>query len=198
MAGYQIRNQFHTHYLTCTIVGWADVFSRKCYKDIIIDSLAYCQKEKGLIVYAFVIMSNHIHLIAAAKEGSKGLSAILGDFKRHTSKQIIKTIKAQPESRREWLLNLFAYHAKYNRNNQNYQVWIQNNHPIELISPKWIQQKLAYIHLNPVRAGIVKEASHYLYSSASNYRDGTGILAVTVIDMGITDFYVFMGGGASS
>ncbi len=140
-------------------------------------------------------MSNHLHLIAAAKEGSKGLSTILGDFKRHTAKQIIKTIKTQPESRREWLLNLFAYHAKYNRNNQNYQVWIQDNHPIELISPKWIQQKLDYIHLNPVRAGIVKETHHYLYSSASNYRDGTGILAVTVIYMGITDFYVFMGGG---
>ncbi len=90
---------------------------------------------------------------------------------------------------------MFAYHAKYNRNNQNYQVWIQDNHPIELISPKWIQQKLDYIHLNPVRAGIVKETHHYLYSSASNYRDGTGILAVTVIDMGITDFYVFMRGG---
>jgi len=46
MAGYQIGNQYHTHYLTCTIVGWADVFSRKCYKDIIIDSLTYCQKER--------------------------------------------------------------------------------------------------------------------------------------------------------
>ena len=194
MAGYQIRNQYHTHYLTLTIVGWADIFTRKTYKDIIIDSLAYCQKEQGLIVYAYVIMSNHIHLIAAAKEESKGLSTILGNLKRHTAKQIIKTIKNQPESRREWLLNVFAYHAKYNRNNQNYQVWIQNNHPIELISPKWIRQKLNYIHLNPVRAGIVAKAHHYLYSSASNYQDGTGILPVTIIDLGITDFYVFTGG----
>ena len=104
MAGYQIRNQYHTHYLTLTIVGWADIFTRKNYKDIIIDSLAYCQKEKGFIIYAYVIMSNHLHLIATAKESSKGLSAILGDFKRHTAKQIIKAIKTQPESRREWLL----------------------------------------------------------------------------------------------
>ena len=194
MAGYTINNQYRTHYLTLTIVGWADIFTRKCYKDIIIDSLAYCQKEKGLIVYAFVIMPNHIHLIAAAKEGSKGLSAILGDFKKHTAKQILKTIKNQPESRREWLLNLFAYHAKFNTNNRTYQVWIQHNHPIELISPKWIGQKIYYTHLNPVRAGIVKEAHHYVYSSASNYREGTGILEVTVIDMGITDFYVFTRG----
>ncbi len=83
MAGYQIRHQFSTHYLTLTIVGWADVFTRKAYKDIIIDSLAFCQKEKGLIVYAYVIMSNHLQLITAAKKDSKGLSAIIGDFKRH-------------------------------------------------------------------------------------------------------------------
>lgn len=194
MAGYQIRNQFHTHYLTLTIVGWADVFTRKVYKDIIIDSLAYCQKEKGLILYNYVIMSNHLHLIAAAKEGSKGLSAMLGDFKRYTAKQIIKTIKTQPESRRKWLLMVFQYHAKFNSNNSTHQVWIQHNRPIELISPKWIRQKINYVHQNPVRAGIVAEPHHYLYSSASNYRDGTGILPVTVIDLGITDFYVFMGG----
>ena len=195
MAGYQIRNQYYTYYLTLTIVGWADIFTRKIYKDLLIDSLIYCQKEKGLIVYAYVIMSNHIHLIAAAQKESKGLSAILRDFKRHTAKQILETIKTQPESRRDWLLNLFAYHAKYNGNNSNYQVWIQHNHPIELISPKWILQKLNYVHLNPVRAGIVQEADHYVYSSAANYRMGHGILAVSVIDMGITDFYVFTSGG---
>ena len=93
-------------------------------------------------------MSNHLHLIAAAKESSKGLSAILGDFKRHTAKQIVKAIKTQPESRREWLLMVFEYHVKFNNNNSNYQVWIQHNHPIELISPKWIRQKLNYLHQN--------------------------------------------------
>ena len=193
MAGYQIRNQYHTHYLTLTIVGWADVFTRKTYKDIIIESMAYCQKEKGLIIYAYVIMSNHLHLIAAAKAESKGLSAILGDFKRHTAKQILKNTKTQPESRREWLLNIFAYHAKYNSNNSNYQVWLQHNRPIELISPKWIKQKLNYIHQNPVRAGLVAESHHYLYSSATNYRDGKGLLDITIIDLGITNFYIFMG-----
>ena len=75
-------------------------------------------------------------------------------------------------------------------------VGLQDNHPIELISPKWIGQKLNYVHQNPVRAGIVKKANHYVYSSASNYRDGTGILGVTVIDLGITDFYIFTGGSS--
>ena len=96
-------------------------------------------------------------------------------------------------NRRDWLLNLFAYHAKYNTNNQRYQVWIQDNHPIELVTPKWIRQKLNYIHLNPVRARIVEQAPHYLYSSAANYIGKQGVLEVTLIDLGITDFYVFTG-----
>lgn len=99
-----------------------------------------------------------------------------------------------PERRKEWLLMVFAYHAKFNSNNSNYQVWIQNNRPIELISLKSTRQKINYSHQNPVRAGIVAEPHHYLYSSASNYRDGTGILPVTIIDLGIIDFYIFSGG----
>lgn len=193
MGGYTIRNQYRTHYLTLTIVGWADVFTRNHYKNIIVDSLAYCQREKGLIVYAYVVMSNHLHLMVAANPSSKGLSAIMGDFKKFTAKQIIKRITHQAESRREWLLNLFAYHAKYNTNNSKYQVWIQDNRPIELVTPKWIIQKLNYIHLNPVRAGIVAKPSHYLYSSAANYMGDSGMLDVRIIDLGTTDFYVFTG-----
>lgn len=86
MGGYKINNQYHTHFLTMTIVGWADIFTRLVYKEIVVDSLKFCQKEKGLVVHAYVIMSNHIHLIATAHENSKGLSAIIGDFKKFTAK----------------------------------------------------------------------------------------------------------------
>lgn len=103
------------------------------------------------------------------------------------------TIKTISESRRKWMLNLFEYHAKYNTNNRQYQVWQQHNHPVELISPKWILQKINYIHLNPVRAGIVEDASHYLYSSASFYQNQTGKLNVSILDLGVTEGYIFMG-----
>lgn len=127
MAGYKIKNQFHTHYLTLTTVEWVDVFTYPFYKDLIIDSLKHCQKEKGLIIYAYVIISNHIHLIAAAHEGSKGLSQILGDFKQFTSKSIIRHLDKGNDSRRGWLLNAFKFHAKFNPNNLKYQVWQQYN-----------------------------------------------------------------------
>ncbi len=193
MGGYKIKNQHGLHFLTLTIVGWVDIFSRKDYKDIIIESLNYCQKEKGLIVFAYVIMSNHIHLIARAKEESKGLSVILRDFKKYTAKQILHTIETIAESRREWLLHVFAYQAKFNTNNRNYQIWIQHNHPVELISPKWIQTRLNYIHLNPVRAGIVEEPEHYTYSSAKDYfTSGKGKLHITLLDLGSSAGYIFM------
>jgi len=193
MAGYKIQNQNGLYYLTLTIIDWVDVFTRPVYRDIIIDSLDFCQKEKGLVVHAFTIMSNHIHLICRAKEGSIGLSRIIADFKKFTANQILKTIQTENESRRDWMLLVFSYNAKTKANNRHHQVWIQDNHPIALITPKWIKQKINYIHLNAVRAKWVKEAHHYPYSSASNYRDGSGLLDVEIIDLGVTDFYVFTG-----
>jgi len=170
MPRRKILDQKGLNFLTMTIVGWIDVFSRPVYRDIIIESLDYCRKHKGLIIVAYVIMSNHVHLIAQAEESSdQGLSEILRDFKKFTSKKILSAIKTQAESRREWMLRLFKYYAKYNTNNREYQFWIQNNHPTALWHPEVVWQKIDYIHKNPVRAKIVGEPEHYLYSSASNY-----------------------------
>lgn len=72
-SGYTIRNQYALHFLTFTIVGWVDVFTRKETKQIIIDSLKYCIENKGLILYGYVIMTNHLHLIARADESTTGL-----------------------------------------------------------------------------------------------------------------------------
>lgn len=117
MHGHKIVNQNHIHFITPTIVGWVDVFTKKIYRDIVIDSLIYCQQVKGLNIHAYVIMSNHLHLVISASEGYE-LSNIIRDFKKHTSKQIIKTIlETAEESRSEWMLRLFKYYAKYNKNN---------------------------------------------------------------------------------
>jgi putative transposase len=97
------------------------------------------------------------------------LSDVLRDFKKFTANQILKSIETEPESRREWLLYMFKFYAKHNTDNRNYQFWQQDNHPIALWSLDVIWQKLNYIHLNPVRAGLVDEPWHYLYSSASDY-----------------------------
>ncbi len=190
MHGHKITNQQGLHFLTPTIVGWIDVFSRQSYRDLIISSLQYCQKEKGLNLHAYVIMTNHLHLLASAQEPAR-LSDILRDFKKYTSSRIIKMAKEEPESRRSWLLHMFAYHAKYNSSNKEYQVWQKGDFPVELNSPSMIYQKMNYLHQNPVRAGWVNESTHYLYSSASNYAEGTGVMEVDMLDLpGSTFGYV--------
>jgi REP element-mobilizing transposase RayT len=180
---YKILDQNGLNFLTLTIVEFVDLFTRPVYKDIIIDSLRYCQKEKGLMVFGYVIMSSHVHLIVQTDRES-GLSPILQSFKSFTAHQILKYIKNKKniESRRERLLDTFAFHARKSNTHSQHQIWQRDNHPIELYSPKVIRQKLDYIHLNPCVAQIVELPEQYLYSSASNYKHGTGLLEVTLLE----------------
>lgn len=172
--GYQIRNQAAAHFLTLTVVDWVDIFTRKIYKDIVIESLEYCQKFKGLEMYGFVIMSNHLHMIIQSED--KDLSKLLKDFKSFVAKRILETIQIGPESRSEWMLKRFEFAARSNSRNSNYQFWRYGNHPEEIITERFLWSKLNYIHMNPVRAGIVRMASDYIYSSASNYVNGSGLI----------------------
>ena len=165
MNGHKIGNQQGLYYLTLTTVGWIDLFTRQQYRAIVIDSLRFCQEKKGLVVYGYVIMSNHLHLIAQAQAPHR-LSDILRDFKKFTGRSIIKAIQtSKEESRQDWLLHVMRYHARYNKRNRDFQCWQHGNHPVELVRPRWIAQKLNYIHLNPVRAGWVDAPEQYRYSS---------------------------------
>ena len=176
-TSYKIGDQNGLYYLTFSTVEWLDVFTRKRYKDIVVESLQYCQEAKGLELFSWVLMSNHIHLVARAKEGYK-LSDILRDFKKHTSKQIIKSIQEEAESRRGWLLSEMLKAGQGNSKNSKYQLWRNDNHPIELYSNEVINQKVDYIHNNPVAEGIVEQAADYLYSSARNFEGEEGLLKV--------------------
>ena len=153
------------YFLTFTVTQWVDVFTRTCYCDVLIDSLRFCQAHKKLEVYAYVIMTNHVHLIAAHPEGK--LSETIRDFKSFTAKQIIRAIKDNPnESRSVWLLHMFSYAAKFQQQNPQYLFWQKTSHPTELFNATIFQQKEDYIHQNPVKAGYVSEAYHWYYSSA--------------------------------
>jgi REP element-mobilizing transposase RayT len=164
-----------------TITSWVDVFTRQIYRDIFLDSLKYCQKNKGLVVHAWVIMSNHVHLIIS-KNSDLLLSAILRDLKRFTSVEIIKTINSENESRKDWMLEVFANRAAKLKRVNKYKVWKDGNHPIEIYSNSVIDQKLDYLHNNPVKAGIVYKPEEYVYSSAIDYAGGKGLIDVVLID----------------
>ncbi|RYZ52556.1 MAG: transposase [Chitinophagaceae bacterium] len=168
IGGYKIRDQQAIHFITFAVVEWVDVFTRKAYRDIVIDSLRHCQQEKGLMLHAWCIMTNHVHLLASAKDGD--LSNILRDFKKFTSRQIIAAIQAnEGESRKDWMLRIFGQAGDANNRNGSYQFWRQDNAPKECFSPAFTAQKIDYIHNNPVQAGLVEKPEDYLYSSAKDY-----------------------------
>ena len=183
MSRYKIHDPHGLYFLTLTVVDWVDVFIRKSYKDILIESLRYCQQSKGLEIAAFVVMSSHVHLIARAK-GEQTLSEVLRDFKKFTARQILKEIETcGHESRKEWMLHRFAYRGNTSVGNREYQFWQSDNHPIEVYTMPVALQKLQYVHDNPVKEGWVANAADYPYSSASNYYTGQGILDVAAIDI---------------
>ena len=157
------------HFITFSVVDWIDVLTRNEYKDILVESLKYCIREKGMRLNAWVIMTNHVHLIMSSKAGFK-ISDILRDLKKYTSKQIVKTIKESLiESRKVWMLYMFERAAKRNSNNKDFQFWQHDNHPIELSTPGMLKERVDYLHENPVKAGIVSEPHHYVYGSAVDY-----------------------------
>ena len=165
---YKVGDDKVPHFVTFSVVGWIDVFSREQYKEIVVKSLQYCIEQKGLTLHAWVIMTNHVHLIISSK--THKLDELVRDMKKFTRKQITKAIIDNPEeSRKEWMLNIFRYAGSGNRNNKEFQFWKQDYHPVELNTNEMLEQRLHYLHENPVRSGLVWEAWHYKYSSAIDY-----------------------------
>ncbi|PLW94216.1 MAG: transposase [Marinilabiliales bacterium] len=178
---YKFHNPQGTYFVTFAVVEWIDVFTRTDYKDIILESLRHCQKEKGMEIYAWCIMTNHIHLIYRSIKDEKP-EQILGDFKRFTSKALVKAIQENPaESRKDWMLQIFADSGRRSSKVDKYQFWRHDNNPIELWSNTVIDEKLDYIHNNPVKEGYVSKPEDYLYSSASDYCGIKGLLDGIVV-----------------
>lgn len=134
-----------TYFITLTVVGWIDVFTRKEYADEIVKNLKFCQEKKDLEIFAYVIMPSHIHLVCRRNKGL--LSELLRDFKSFMAKQLLKLIAENPqESRREWLMYMFKFFANRHAQNSEFMFWQKTNHPTELFSADIIEQKVDYIH----------------------------------------------------
>jgi REP element-mobilizing transposase RayT len=170
-TGYKIDDQYGMYFLTFTIVDWVDIFTRTVYRDIVMESLQYCIKSKDLKLYGFVIMTNHIHIIA--RSGNGKLSDTIRDLKKFTARKILDAIKEEPESRREWMQHRFAWNAAQNQRSSDNQLWTHENHAMIITTQDFFTQKLHYIHQNPVRAGWVIKEEDYVYSSAFAFYNKT-------------------------
>jgi putative transposase len=176
---YKFHNKEGLYFVSFAVVYWIDVFTREEYFAILTDSLDYCRKNKGMEIYAWCIMPSHVHLIFRARDNNP--STLLKELKTYTSKQLQKAIaEHNQESRKEWMLWLMERAGLKNSNVKHRQFWQQHNKPIELWSTAVIDQKIDYIHNNPVEAGFVSEPEHWKYSSAIDFSGGKGLLEIDI------------------
>jgi len=177
---YKFTDASATYFTTSTIVGWIDVFTRDMYRNILLDSFRYCQKNQGLQVHAWMVMTNHFHLIYSCIDNHDP-GIVLKNIKSYTALKIIDAIiRNLQESRKNWMLETFKQYGMKNKSNRQYQFWQQENHPVLLDSAEMLEQRITYLHENPVRAGFVESAENWKYSSATDYyiRGGKGLLEI--------------------
>lgn len=162
---YKILDDTGLYFITSTIVEWIPIFTSEKYFKIMADSISFCRKEKGLKVFAYVIMDNHIHLIL----NGKNLINIIQSLKRHTAKTILEALKTD---NKEWILNQFHFYKKKNKIKSDYQVWQEGYHPQGIGTQDMLFQKIKYIHYNLVKRGLVLRPEDWRFSSANYYLNG--------------------------
>jgi REP element-mobilizing transposase RayT len=173
---YRIFDDAYPHFLTCTIVGWLPVFTRPEAVEIVFDSWRFLQRERGFELYGYVILENHLHLIAAAPD----LANAIKSYKMFTARQILDLLE---HYNADVLLRQLRAHKLFHKVESEYQVWQEGSKPKQIDGREMMEQKLEYIHLNPVKRGYVDEAIHWRYSSARNYAGLAGLIDV-VTDWG--------------
>ncbi|MDR9417985.1 REP-associated tyrosine transposase [Gracilimonas sp.] len=173
-------DQGQVYFITCSVIKWFKIFRMPEYCQILIDSLKFCQENKGLIIYAWCIMNDHIHLIIGTQD--QPMQNIIRDFKSFTSRKIRK--KMFKNRRNVKISKIYKEMLKAgaaNSNNKDWQLWQQHNHPQELFSEKIAEQKLNYIHYNPVKAGLVDHPIEWPYSSAVDYNGRKGLVDIEIL-----------------
>ncbi|MEQ8414437.1 MAG: transposase [Imperialibacter sp.] len=181
---YKIAESGYPYFVTYTVIEWIDLFIRNVYREVFLDSVRYCQQEKGLVVYAWVIMPSHIHMILGSN-GKMPLEGIIRDNKSFVSREIRKLLESSEESfesRKSWMYHMMQSAGIRNPNNNDFQLWMQHNQPIELNTNYLMDQKLNYIHNNPVEAGFVSNPEDWLYGSAIDYAGGKGFLDIEFLE----------------
>jgi REP element-mobilizing transposase RayT len=157
--------------MTWTIVGWLPLFTRNEAVEIIFDSWRYLQRERGFQLFAYVVLENHLHLIASAPDLAKAVK----DSKSFTARQLVDLLERRSAG---VLLKQLRFHKLAHKDESEFQVWQEGSHPEQIGSDEMMWQKIEYIHNNPVERGYVDDPLHWRYSSARNYAGQRGLIEV--------------------
>ena len=168
---YRVLEKQHPHFLTATVNHWLPIFTRPEIVNIVLDSWRFLQREAGFELYGYVILENHLHLVAASEDLSRDMQR----FKSYTAKEIVAYLEQRRSAK---VLELLALFKRAHKTESTYQVWEEGNHPQIIESEAVLRQKLDYIHQNPVKRGYVDEPEHWRYSSARNYAGLEGLIEV--------------------
>jgi putative transposase len=168
---YRIFDDCQPYFLTCTIVGWLPVFTRPPFVEFIYDAWQFAQRERELKLFGYVIMENHLHMIAAAPD----LTGVIKKFKSFTARQMVDRLRELGD---RTLLKQLGFHKLAHKTQSDVQVWQEGHHPQEIQGDPMMWQKLEYSHNNPIRRGYVDDPLHWRYSSARNYARQPGLIDV--------------------
>jgi REP element-mobilizing transposase RayT len=178
------ENHIHSkqagYFITFDTVDWVDVFIRPVYKQVIVHTLNHFIDNKGLNLFAWCLMTNHLHLVAQAKDGFV-IADIEKEFKAFTNNKILEALDTEPETRREWMMKRFENVGNILGLLKKFQVWQNSNNPsfIDMRKTDQLIDHISLIHENPVRDRFVDSASEYPYSSARDYAGMKGLVKIT-------------------
>ena len=158
------------HFMTLTVQGWLPVFTRPESVSILLDSFRFLMNE-GLRIHAWVILENHLHLVAQSPQLDKDIAR----FKSFTAHQLLAYLQQQKATT---LLNQLQQLKLAHKTDRQFQFWQEGVHPEWISSVEMMRQKIEYIHQNPVKRGYVDLPEHWRYSSARDYMGVEGLLPV--------------------
>lgn len=153
------------YFWTNTIKDWNNLLKEDFYKEIIIQQLKWLKTRNKINIYAFVIMPNHLHIVWEMLE-KNGKEMPYASFNKWTSSQFLKDL------RKNNLIFLPSFIEKTSE--RDHRFWQRDPLAIRMYDRKIIEQKIKYIHLNPLqdRWNLVKCPEDYFWSSANFYSNG--------------------------
>lgn len=168
---YTITEDNSPYFLTFTVLNWLAVFTRRETVQILLDALIWRQQNKGVKVYGYVVLENHMHCVLQSPDLPKQVH----DLKAFTAKEILGWLE---ERKAEQLLQMFALFKKAHKSDSRYQFWQEGSHPQLMQHEEMLRKTLDYIHYNPVKRGYVDDPLHWRYSSARNYHGEEGLMPI--------------------
>ncbi|MCG2613059.1 transposase [Terrimonas sp. NA20] len=169
-----------SHFLTLNTVDCVDIFIRPVYKQVIVHTLNHFIDSKGLVVFSWCLMTNHLHLLVQPQDGYS-IEEIEQEYKAFTTQKILAAMETEPETRKDWMLKRFEGYVNDPGKIRQYNIW-QNRSSrsiIEMDKPAGLVEYYEYIHENPVRERFVDHAPDFPYSSARDYAGSRGLVNIT-------------------